>query len=157
MQLQGAPHLLHRVCLKVWVLVVEDKAACNVDRVRHQLKKAQGPNLHSDTLIAQFEDIATEIDEADQRGSSILSGGASIVETSQEKYRRLGRPYIRKAGFEEGMKFLLVMSPLMSTTLASAPFIEADITYNETKEYPYLFNATAFDPITMHWMVVCRV
>ena len=35
----------------------------------------------------------------------ILSGGASIVETSQEKYRRLGVPYIRKAGFEEGMKY----------------------------------------------------
>ena len=51
------------------------------------------------------------------------------------------------------MKYLLVMSPLMSTTLASSPFIETDITYNET---PNLFNATAFDPITMHWMVVCR-
>ena len=76
-----------------------------MDHVRYQLKKAQGPNLHSDTVISQFEDIATEIDEADQRGSSILSGGASIVETSQEKYRRLGRPYIRKAGFEEGMKY----------------------------------------------------
>ena len=55
------------------------------------------------------------------------------------------------------MKYVLVMSPLMSTTLASSQFIETDITYNETKEYPYLFNATAFDPINMHWMVVCRI
>ena len=140
-----------------YMIAMEDKAACNMDRIRYQLKKAQGPKLHSDTVIAQFEDIATEIDEADERGSSQLSGGAAIVETSQEKYRRLGRPYIRKAGFVEGMKYLLVMSPLMSTTLASSPFIETDITYIETKEYPYLFNATAFDRITMHWMVVCRV
>ena len=86
-----------------------------------------------------------------------MPGGASIVETTQEKYRRLGRPYIRSAGMEEGMKYVLVMSPLMSITLASSQFIETDITYNETKEYPYLFNATAFDPITMHWMVVCRI
>ena len=61
------------------------------------------------------------------------------------------------AGIEEGVKYFLVMSPLMSTTLASTPFIETDVTYNETKEYPYLFNAAAFDPITMHWMVVCRI
>ena len=43
------------------------------------------------------------------------------------------------------------MSPLMSTTLASSPFIETDITYSETKEYSYLFNATEFDP------AVCRI
>ena len=53
--------------------------------------------------------------------------------------------------------YYIVMSPLMSTTHASSQFIETDITYNETKEYPYLFNATAFVPITMHWMVVCRI
>ena len=140
-----------------YMVALEDKAACNVDRVRYQLKKARGPKLDSTTVIEQFEDICTEIDEADERGSSPLSGGASIVETSQEKYRRLGRPYIRSAGIEEEMKYLLVMSPLMSTALASSPFIETDITYNETKEYPYLFIATAFDPITMYWMVVCRV
>ena len=57
------------------------------------------------------------------------------------------------------MKYVLVMSPLMSKTLASSRFIETDITYNETKEYPYLFHATAFDtlPLTMRWMVVCRI
>ena len=140
-----------------YMIGLEDKAACNTDRLRYQLKKVQGPKLDSNTIIAQFEDIATEIDEADECGSSPLSGGASIVETSQEKYRRLGRPYIRSAGIEEGMKYVLVMSPLMSKTLASSPFIETDITYNETKEYPYLFNAIAFDPITMHWMIVCRI
>ena len=29
--------------------------------------------------------------------------------------------------------------------------------YNETKDYPYLFNVTAFDFLTMRWMVVCHI
>ena len=44
---------------------------------------------------------------------------------------------------------MLVMSPVMPKILVSSPFIESDITYNDTKEYPYLFSATAFDPVTM--------
>ena len=91
-------------------------------------KKAQGPKVDSNTVITQFEDIANEVDQADEKGSSALSGGASLVETTQEKFRRLGRPYIRMAGIEEGVKYFLVMSPLMSTTLASTPFIETDVT-----------------------------
>ena len=91
-------------------------------------------------MIPQFEGIATEVDEADEKGS----GGAYIVETTQNIWEDL-------TGIEEGMKYLLVMSSLMSTTLASSPLIETDTTYNEAKEYHYLFNAT------MHWMVVCRV
>ena len=83
MQLHGVPHLLHKVCLRVWVLAImiamEDKAACNMDCIRYQLKKAQGPKLHSDTVIAQFEDIATEINEADERGSSPLSRGHPLL------------------------------------------------------------------------------
>ena len=34
----------------------------------------------------------------------------------------------------------------MSKVLASSPFIETNITCNETKENSYLFNVTAFDP-----------
>ena len=118
-----------------YMIAMKDKAACNANRLRYQLKKAQG--LDSNTTIAQFEDFATEIDEADECGSSPLSGGASIVETSHEKYRHLGRPCVRSAGIEEGMKYVLVMSPLMS----SSPLLRQILL---TKEYPYLFNATAF-------------
>jgi len=35
--------------------------------------------------------------------------------------------------------------------------VEADITYDETRHFPYTFNVTAFDDITMQWMVVCRI
>ena len=38
-----------------------------------------------------------------------------------------------------------------------AEFIEAGITFNETKEYPYLFNVVAFNDTTMEWIVVSRV
>ena len=84
-------------------------------------------------------------------------GGATLVETTSEKYSRLGQPYLRSAGMEDGIKFVVVMTPLMAQILASAPFIQADITFNETREYPYLFNVTAFDDISMRWVIVCRI
>ena len=37
----------------------------------------------------------------------------------------------------------------------SAPFIEADITYDETTQFPYTFNVTAFDAVLLQWIVVC--
>ena len=49
------------------------------------------------------------------------------------------------------------MNPLMSETLSKAEFIEADITYNETKEYPCLLNAATFNETTMDWVVLSRV
>ena len=49
------------------------------------------------------------------------------------------------------------MNPLMSEILSKTEFIEADITYNEAKEYSYLFNAVAFNVTTMDWVVVNRV
>ena len=41
------------------------------------------------------------------------------------------------------------MNPLMSEIFLKAKSIEVDITYNETKEYPYLFNIAAFNDTTM--------
>ena len=35
--------------------------------------------------------------------------------------------------------------------------MEADITFNETREYPYLFNMVAFNYVTMDWVVVSRI
>ena len=45
----------------------------------------------------------------------------------------------------------------MTDLLSKSEFVEADITYNETREYPYLFNMVAFNYTTMSWMVVSRV
>ena len=133
-----------------------DKAANNLGKVRCQLKNTQGPILDSATVIHDFESIADEIDEADAIASGEC-GGATLVETTSEKYRRLGRPYLRSAGMEDGIKYVVVMTPLMAQILASAPFIQADITFNEICEYSYLFSVTAFDDISMRWMIVCRI
>ena len=134
-----------------------DKAANNLGKVQYALKKAKGPRLSPHEVIHKFKEYADEIDENDERFSGCMSGGASLKETTREKYRRLGRPYLRSAGLQDDMKYILVMSPLMAEVLAAAPFIQADITFDETKEYPYLFNVTAFDEITMKWIIVCRI
>lgn len=49
------------------------------------------------------------------------------------------------------------IGPLMAKILTDAPFIEADVTFDEAREYPYMFNVTAFDTVTMKWTVVCRI
>ena len=64
---------------------------------------------------------------------------------------------IVSAGLENGIKFIFCANPLMTDLLSKSDFVEADITYNETREYPYLFNMVAFNYTTMDWMVVSRV
>ena len=49
------------------------------------------------------------------------------------------------------------MSPLMSQVLAEAEFLQNDITYEQSAQYPYLFNTAVFNEVTMEWMVVARV
>ena len=61
------------------------------------------------------------------------------------------------AGYKQGINYIFTMNPMMSEIFAKSEFIEADINYNETKEYPYLFNIAAFDDVTMQWTVVSRV
>ena len=73
------------------------------------------------------------------------------------KYQGYGRPYLISAGVENGIKYSFAMSPLMAKVLSEAQFLQTDITYNENTQYPYLFNAVAFNDVTMDWMVVSRV
>lgn len=49
------------------------------------------------------------------------------------------------------------MNPFQCKVLSTAEFTECDLTYNESIEYPYLFNAVAFNDDTMEWVVVARV
>ena len=84
-----------------YIIALKDKAACNMDRVRYQFYKAQGPKFDFENVIEQFEDICTEIDESDEKGSCPLSAGASIAEITQYKYGHLGRSYIRSTGIKE--------------------------------------------------------
>ena len=61
------------------------------------------------------------------------------------------------AGIEDSIQYVFVMSPLMSKLVAGADFMQCDITYNETREYPYIFNAVTFNYTTMEWMVIGRI
>ena len=40
--------------------------------------------------------------------------------------------------------------------MAAADFLQADVTYDENRILPYLFNATVFDEVTMKWVTVAR-
>ena len=42
-------------------------------------------------------------------------------------------------------------------TLTPTDIACGDITYNETREYPYIFNAGIFNYTTMEWMVIGRI
>ena len=135
-----------------------DQASNHLGRVRYQLSKSKKQHGNGDVLflLKHFQEVIDQIDEKDDELSGENSG-ASLVETTAERYRSLGRPYLRTAGFEESITYMLVMSPLMSQVLVSAPFIEADITYDETTQFPYTFNVTAFDDVLLQWIVVCRI
>ena len=51
------------------------------------------------------------------------------------------------AGVEDGIKFIFTMSPLMSRVAAGAEFMQYDITYDEFREYSYIFNAVVFNDV----------
>jgi len=72
------------------------------------------------TIIQRIEATTDDIDSRDERLSGVYSG-ACVTETTAERYRQLGRPYLRSAGYEEDINYVVVMSPLMSQVLASAP------------------------------------
>ena len=45
----------------------------------------------------------------------------------------------------------------MAKIAAASEFIQTDVTYDESRDYPYLFNAVAFDEITMEYTILARV
>lgn len=94
-----------------------------------------------------FEETANEIDEEDNQRS-----GSQI-----DKYKQYGRPYLVASGFEEGVKYIFTMSPIMAKVASEADFIQCDITYDDCRDYPYIFNAVAFNKVSMEWMVVARL
>ena len=130
-----------------------DRACANLDRISRVMKKARNNTLacSMDWDATSFEEVADEIDTKDREHGSNFSQSASA------ELRKLSRPYLISAGIENGIQFIFTMNPLMSEVLSKAEFIEADITFNETKEYPYLFNVVAFNDTTMEWIVVSRV
>lgn len=124
-----------------------DKASNHIGRISREVKKARMLTLAgSKWEISNFEQVADEIDSKDDD----LTGNDSDI----KELKKITRPYLISAGIEDGIKYVFCMNPLMCSLLAESEFIEADITYNETREYRYLFNMVAFNYITMDWMIV---
>ena len=128
-----------------------DKASNHLGKISRELHKEKRlTSAGSNWDVTHFEAIADDLDINDDK----YSGDAG---SSSNQMRKLSRPYLASVGIENGIKFRCCMNPLMSSILAESEFIEADITYNETKEYPYLFNVVAFNDVTLEWVVVSRV
>ena len=74
-----------------------------------------------------------------------------------QKIKKIFRPYLVSAGLENGIRYVFCANPLMNEMLAQSEFVEADITYTETRKYPYPFNMVSFNYNTMDWMVVSHI
>ena len=130
-----------------------DKACASMDKISRVMKTSRNNSLSCSPSwdVTSFEAVADDIDARDEEHRSSYSQGTSL------SLRKLSRPYLVSAGIDNGIHYIFTMNPLMAEVLSKAEFIEADITFNETKEYPYLFNVVAFNELTMEWMVVSRV
>ena len=130
-----------------------DRASASIERISSVMSKARSSSALCNNKwdIASFEKMADCIDEND------ASHGSNYSQPMRNEIKMLSRPYLISAGIESGIQYIFTMNPLMSEILSKAEFIETDITYNETKEYPYLFNAATFNEMTMDWVVVSRV
>ena len=115
-----------------------DKGSTHMERIANICRLS--PTTGSRWDPESFEDIADEIDSKD----------AQLADCQKDSPRlnKFMRPYMVSAGIEKGVKFIFCMSPFMYSLLAESEFIEADITYNESRGYRYLFNAVAFNYIT---------
>ena len=57
--------------------------------------------------------------------------------------------YLVSEGVENGIKYTRALSPLMSPVLAETVYLQTDITYNQSAQFPYLFNAALFHEVIM--------
>ena len=129
---------------------VVDQASNHMGKLAREVKKAKSQTLTGSSWnIYEFEEIADKIDGEDDK----VTGNT----TDSKNINKKCRPYLISAGIENGIKFIFCANPLMTEILSKSEFVEADITYNETREYPYLFNMVAFNYTTMDWVVVSRV
>ena len=48
------------------------------------------------------------------------------AQTTIAKYTRYGRPYLVSSGYEDGMKFIFTMPPIMIDILCAADFMQCD-------------------------------
>ena len=131
---------------------VVDSASTHLGKVSREVKQGRerafgGKNWD----IVNFDsEIADKIDEHELQMASLPQDECRAIQNAS-------RPYLAAAGVQGEIQYIHTMNPFQSKLLSHSEFVEADITYNESCEYPYLFNLVAFDDITMEWPVVSRV
>ena len=129
-----------------------DSACSHLGKVSREVQKAKeaAGMTNAKWTPSEFEVLADKIDVDDDS----LSGAS---EESRKCYKTYGRPYLVSAGIEDGINYIFTMTPLMIKVANSAEFMQCDITYDETREFPYLFNAVVFNDTLMEWMVIGRL
>ena len=129
-----------------------DGASSHIGKIAQIVKHAKESSglVEKHWSPIEFEETADSIDRHD----NAISGDN---DDKLRKYRKIGRPYMLSAGIEENVKFVFTMSPLMTNVAVESDFMQCDITYDACREYPYIFNAVAFNSLLMEWMVVARV
>ena len=55
----------------------------------------------------------------------------------QKEVKLLARPYLASAGVDDGINYIHTMNPYMEKLLSASEFIQTDITYNVTVDFPY--------------------
>ena len=120
-----------------------------LNSLKKQTIKKGGYKSEGPMALLEMETLADTIDNEDSQveGSSKVS----------DEYHRRGCPYMRRSAMTSSLIYQLIMSPLMSSLLAKAEYIEVDTTYNGNCDLPYLVNITAFDYMVMRWVAVARV
>ena len=77
--------------------------------------------------LLEMETIADRVDNEDSHveGSSMES----------EEFKRIGHPYTTSYVVTSSLVYQIIMSPLMSSVLARAEYIEVDTTYDENTSF----------------------
>ena len=96
-------------------LELSTKASNHFGWLRYQLSKSKKQNGNGDVLflLNHFQHVIDQTDKKDDEFSG-ESSGACLVETTAERYRSLRTLYLRSAGIEESLAYMLAMSPLMN-------------------------------------------
>ena len=110
---------------------------------------------HCDVGLDTIVDFNQALQKID--GRDLEMEGLDEQSSRLKHYRSLGHPYMRNYCISPDISYQFIMSPFMSKVMASADFIQVDVTYGENSVLPYLFNATAFDDITMKWIIIARM
>ena len=128
---------------------VPDQGSTHIGRIRQEVKRTKSATNERIWNCMQLEEL---LDEIDLEESKMINDSAEEKEVSS-----LARPYLLSAGIDNGIKYIHTMNPLMIQLLSEAEFLQTDITYNVTTDYPYLFNAVVFNYDTLEWAIVGRV